>query len=812
MAAGRHGSRIRFGPTLLSIASLICAHGSASDAQVNSTCPRARLQDDTRFVARQSAAELHTFRITALRCSPRLVVLCPKVAPMSDVIDLTAVSSPMERHGQALVAGGFNILPIAPREKFPARHTGQGYVMLSWERYRADPAIASTVRMWGMWPECGVGIICGKVVAVDIDIEDEALVQRVYGIINKHLGVTPAVRIGREPRKLLVYRTETPFRKLRRGPVEVLGDGQQFVAYGIHPAGHEYRWPGEALHELRLADLPEVTEERVIAALDEVWEILPAPMKASLKAKAPTAQEEWARRDGSILGQAGNPDAIENALLAIPNDDLHWEDWNKIGMALYGALADDGLPLFDNWSRLSNKYGGKGDSPARRWAAYRRSPPAQLGAGTIYHIAQSYGWRCPTEMTLAPTPEGEQPDLSGLLALGSSTNAPSAPIPETELPAGVYLDGGATPEPPDWLIKGLLPKRGVCCLGGQSGAGKTFIAVELAVRLASGQPFFGRRTRERIGVLILVGEGMATLPDRILAAKYGTQEAPLPIAYASITKAVKDNHDADAIVKIIGRVRDYLMAAFDVRLGLVIFDTLTAIFDVDDENDNAKAARCLRIMQRIERQLGTAILVVHHYGKTAETGLRGASAWRAGFDNVLAVIGTRNELTGAASNRKLVLAKSRLVEEGLISGFDLEPVALGEDADGEPYNSCRVMPTISADTTPRTRVSDGEKLLQRILTDASLLQERAIQGSTLWVVECEAARAKFMTSSVYDGDDGRRDATLRKRFSRALKAAAASGSIQEGREGENRYLWCIPNMPPPSVLFGPSSGDTGDTP
>lgn len=351
------------------------------------------------------------------------------------------MQSPMERHGLALVEGGFSVLPIAPREKYPARHTGQGYVMLSWERYRTDPAIASTVRMWGMWPECGVGIICGKVVAVDIDIEDETLVQRVYGIINKHLGVTPAVRIGREPRKLLVYRTDRPFRKIRRGPVEVLADGQQFVAYGIHPAGHDYRWPGQGLSELRLDELPEVTEERVIAALEEVWEILPASMKASLKTRAPTAVEEWSRRDGSVLGQSGNPEAIENALLAIPNDDLHWDDWNKIAMAVYAALGEDGLPLFDNWSRQSSKYGGKKDNPFKRWTSFRRSPPTQIGAGTIYHLAQSYGWRCPPEMTLQPVPDGPEPDISGLLA-----QTPARP--QEAAPAAAEPDTAARPEKP----------------------------------------------------------------------------------------------------------------------------------------------------------------------------------------------------------------------------------------------------------------------------------------------------------------------------------------------------------------------------
>lgn len=331
------------------------------------------------------------------------------------------MQSHMEQHGLALLANGYSILPIAPREKFPGRWTGRGFTMLQWERYRETPATEAAVRSWCLFPEAGVGVICGRIIGIDIDVEDAALVEQIYGIVNRRLGVTPAVRIGREPRKLLVYRTPTPFRKMRRGPVEVLAEGQQFVAYGIHPAGHHYAWPMEGLHEIRADELPEVSEAQVLDCLDEIWAALPEELRRSLKAHAPTALEDAARREGkaSILGQRGNLDAIEDAMLAIPNDDLPWDEWNKIGMALYGALGEDGLGVFDRWSRLSAKYAGKGDSPSRRWASYRRSPPSQLGAGTIYHVAGLYGWRCPPEYSLQPAPEGPEPDISGLLARGA---------------------------------------------------------------------------------------------------------------------------------------------------------------------------------------------------------------------------------------------------------------------------------------------------------------------------------------------------------------------------------------------------------
>ena len=86
-----------------------------------------------------------------------------------------------------------------------------------------------------------------------------------------------------------------------------------------------------------------------------------------------------------------NPEAdlrlIAAALAVIPNDDLSWDDWNRIGMATWRATggSDDGLAAFDAWSRKSNKYDA--DATAERWRHYFRSPPDEIGAGTLFHEA-----------------------------------------------------------------------------------------------------------------------------------------------------------------------------------------------------------------------------------------------------------------------------------------------------------------------------------------------------------------------------------------------------------------------------------------
>ncbi len=123
----------------------------------------------------------------------------------------------------------------------------------------------------------GTGIACGKFAPLDIDILDQSLVDRLVHFAEIMLGVTPLLRIGRAPKTLLGYRAVVPFRKMHtpeftlpdgsRGKVEVLAQGQQVVADGIHPDTHKpYVWPNRSPADTPLADLPAITEDQARAS------------------------------------------------------------------------------------------------------------------------------------------------------------------------------------------------------------------------------------------------------------------------------------------------------------------------------------------------------------------------------------------------------------------------------------------------------------------------------------------------------------------------------------------------------------------
>ncbi|MCB2111702.1 MAG: bifunctional DNA primase/polymerase, partial [Rhodobacteraceae bacterium] len=201
-----------------------------------------------------------------------------------------ADTSWMARVGARLVTNGYAILPIAPGTKKPGQFARAGWHDYpQWNRHASRATTEFEVATWSTWPDCGAGIVGGAVAALDIDVaEDGELALRIERLARERLGDTPALRIGKPPKRLLVYRTTEPFAGIRRAPLEMLCLGQQFVAYAEHPdTGQPYAWPDEGLADLDIESLPEIDAERAAAFLDEALALIPPELRPkSLGAKA----------------------------------------------------------------------------------------------------------------------------------------------------------------------------------------------------------------------------------------------------------------------------------------------------------------------------------------------------------------------------------------------------------------------------------------------------------------------------------------------------------------------------------------------
>ena len=287
----------------------------------------------------------------------------------------------MDRFGVRLVTNGYPIIPIQPGSKKPGHYrNGAWRDYPDWTRHATRATTELELETWRRWPGAGVGIVGGLVAAFDIDVEDAELAYRIEQVARERLGDTPALRIGRPPKRLLVYRAAEPFKGIKRQPLELLCLGQQFVAYAVHPVtGRPYEWPDEGLADLDLESLPAIDETKARAFLDEAVELLPAQMKPA-RLSSDHGRPSHAPQ--------GTPEAIRAALAFIPNADLDYDSWVRIGMAIKGAIGEAGAALFESWSAQSVK--NDAAETAKAWASFK---PKSIGAGTLYHHAIERGWK-----------------------------------------------------------------------------------------------------------------------------------------------------------------------------------------------------------------------------------------------------------------------------------------------------------------------------------------------------------------------------------------------------------------------------------
>lgn len=208
-------------------------------------------------------------------------------------------------------------------------------------------------------------------------------------------------------------------------------------------------------------------------------------------------------------------------------------------------------------------------------------------------------------------------DPRGLLADIEQLDAP--------VRAGLTVHSGhditALPDP-TWLVDGHL-QDGMGVLFGPWSAGKSFVAVDVAVAVASGQRWWGHPVVQG-PVLYLAAEGAAGLARRLeaCAAARDTSLDGLHLVGDPINLGRRSEvADLDAAVRATGA-------------RLLVVDTWGRVTAGADENDNGQAGRAVEALDRIRSRRGCTVLVLHHSRKGDSTDPRGAGSLPAAADSM----------------------------------------------------------------------------------------------------------------------------------------------------------------------------------
>jgi len=119
---------------------------------------------------------------------------------------------------------------------------------------------------------------------------------------------------------------------------------------------------------------------------------------------------------------------------------------------------------------------------------------------------------------------------------------------------------------PEPLVKGLLPKDGLVGLFGAPGAGKSVLALDLGLSVASGCGWYGRQVEQGI-VVYIAAEGGAGLKGRLRAWTAGHNGRDLSLMrFLTVAPDLLDRADAAALRKAIGELPE--------APALVVVDTM----------------------------------------------------------------------------------------------------------------------------------------------------------------------------------------------------------------------------------------------
>lgn len=284
----------------------------------------------------------------------------------------------MEEFGVRIADNGYEVIPIIPGEKRPSGN--------KWQKFDGSAEGVADYIADGKGAY-GVGIKARYAPSVDMDILDPEVLDEIKEIVRDVAGESALRRVGFAPKELWVYRAEAgeTWPKVdtgewfdpqgRKAKVEILADGQQFVAAHVHPDTKKpYQWVGgKSVLDTPRSDLTTLTHEQA----EEIKQ----------RSLAVFLGHGWVKKSKNAITRLQNPlddddpfsafrpkvqigdNELERRLTTIKDNEDH-DTWFQIGMALYHQFdgSQQGFNLWDEWSQGASNYDLK--ELEKRWPTF----------------------------------------------------------------------------------------------------------------------------------------------------------------------------------------------------------------------------------------------------------------------------------------------------------------------------------------------------------------------------------------------------------------------------------------------------------
>ncbi len=373
------------------------------------------------------------------------------------------------------------------------------------------------------------------------------------------------------------------------------------------------------------------------------------------------------RREKPKVEKATTPDDVDmdkfkaalDEIINSGEEELDYDAWRNVIFSIHHATggSGDGLALAEAFSSKSEK-ADLAFLRERVWPYIKTGGDNPITAATVFDMARQQ--ETPEEL-IAMFDDLDSDDVSD-------------PVNNEKLKYKVekafdFSKGKF----PGWLIKGVLPQTEFSVMYGVSGAGKSFVALDIACAVARGEDWRSKRTRKG-KVVYICAEGVGGFRQRVKAYMMQNNVKDFDLGVlAAVPNFLQKSDIRDTIkaIKVFGKV------------DLVIVDTLAQVMPGGNENSSEDMGLAVNNCRGVHRATGATVMVVHHAGKDTSKGARGWSGLRAAADAELEIVQTEGQ-------RQI---RVRKMKDGLDGGaypFELQEITIGIDEDGDSVESCTV--------------------------------------------------------------------------------------------------------------------------
>ncbi len=302
-----------------------------------------------------------------------------------------------------------------------------------------------------------------------------------------------------------------------------------------------------------------------------------------------------------------------------------------------------------------------------------------------------------------------------------------------------------------WLVHNLLGDGDASVMYGRPGDGKSVLAEDLALHIAAGRPWHGRKVKQGAVVFIAL-ERRKLVERRAIAFRERHDLDNLPFAMVGGVYDFRQPRNVSTLLEIVKEVE----AEFEQKVVLIVVDTISRALCGGDENSPKDMGAIVAATSRMQTETAAHILWVHHVPLDGGDRLRGHGALLGAMDTTISVV------KGADGTRTATVVKANDSEEGEGVAFTLESVEIGEDSDGNPTTAPLVVPAERGARTkpPPRKLSPKDELAVRTLND--LIAEQGVTPSATWglpsgikVVSTKVWQAALRSGGVLNEDDDR---------------------------------------------------------